>query len=354
MIKKLSNSIRAKGTVIAIAIMFLSCFVSFALMTVLFLVFHYNDQLSIYEAHELYGRYMLVTLVLCVALGSSLLYFVIRKISDPIIQISEATKEVAKGDFSMKIDYKSDDEIGILARNFNVMTAELSNMEYLRKDFISSVSHELKTPIASIQGFAEMLQNKNVTEENYQAYTNIIIEETKRLSHLSSNMLRLSKLDHQFIPESTNPFSIDEQIRRTVVLLEEKWSSKNLGFDIDLEKMDYMGDEAMIQQIWMNLIDNAIKFSRESGLISIQGKKNRDYVVIEIKDQGVGISQVDQRRVFEKFFQADKSHSIEGSGLGLAIVKKIVEIYGGEIDFTSEIGYGTSCIVRLPFKKIIS
>ena len=351
MIKKLSKSIRAKGTLIAIGILFFSCFISFALMTTLFFLLFHND-LSVSEAHAVFGRLMFVTLILCVALGGSLLFVAIKKISDPIIQISNAAKEVAKGDFSMKVDYKSNDEIGVLARNFNLMTTELGNMEYLRKDFISSVSHEFKTPMASIQGFAEMLQDKDLSEENFQAYTNIIIEETKRLSHLSSNMLRLSKLDHQFIPECTKPFSLDEQIRRVIVLLEEKWSRKNLELDIDLEEIVYTGDEALIQQIWLNLIENAIKFSAESGTIFIKAKKISDKVVTEIKDQGIGISKTDQGRIFEKFFQADKSHSKEGSGLGLAIVQKIVEIYDGEIVFTSEIGQGTTFVVKLPLKNL--
>ncbi|SHH24891.1 HAMP domain-containing sensor histidine kinase [Desulfosporosinus lacus] len=350
MAKNLSNSIRAKGTLIAIGILFFSCFVSFSLMTILFLVLYHGD-LSISEAHAVFGSFMFVTLILCVALGGSLLFFAIRKISDPIIRISNATKEVAKGDFSIKMDYKSNDEIGVLTQNFNLMTTELGNMEYLRKDFISSVSHEIKTPIASIQGFAEMLQDKELSEENFQAYTNIIIDETKRLSHLSSNMLRLSKLDHQFIPEITKQFSLDEQIRRTIVLLEEKWSKKNLELDIDLEKIVYTGDEALIQQIWLNLIENAIKFSAESGTVFIHARKISNKVIAEIKDQGIGISKIDQGRIFEKFFQVDESHSKEGSGLGLAIVKKIVEIYDGEIDFTSEIGQGTTFVVKLPFRN---
>ncbi|KUO78751.1 MAG: histidine kinase [Desulfosporosinus sp. BRH_c37] len=350
MIKKLSNSIRAKGTLMAIGILFFSCFVSFALMTTLFfLVFH--DDLSVREAHAVFGSLMFVTLILCVALGGSLLYFAIRRISDPIIRISNAAKEVAKGDFSMKLDYKSNDEIGILVQNFNLMTTELGNMEYLRKDFISSVSHELKTPIASIQGFAEMLRDKDLSDETIQVYTKIIIDETKRLSHLSSNMLRLSKLDHQFIPECTKPFSLDEQIRRTLVLLEEKWSGKNLELDIDLDEIIFMGDEALIQQIWLNLIENAIKFSFESGTIYIQAKIISNMVVAEIKDQGKGISKLDQGRIFEKFFQADRSHSEEGSGLGLAIVKKIVEIYAGEIEYNSEIGQGTTFVVKLPLRN---
>ncbi|OEF96552.1 sensor histidine kinase [Desulfuribacillus alkaliarsenatis] len=348
MIKNLSNSIRAKGTVIAIGIMFLACVISFGFMTALFMAVHYNDNLSIAEAHELFRYYMIATLILCIVLGSSLLYLAIRKVSEPIIRISNATKEVAKGDFSIKIDYLSNDEIGVLAKNFNKMTTELGNMEYLRKDFISNVSHELKTPVASIQGFAEMLQNKNLSEENVHVYTTIIIEETKRLSNLSANMLRLSMLDHQSIPESGKLFSLDEQIRRAIVLLEEKWTKRNLELAIDLEKIDYTGDDSLTQQIWLNIIDNAIKFSRDSGTISIQAKKTADVVVVRIQDQGMGISDVDQERIFEKFYQADKSHSQEGSGLGLAIVKRIVEIHGGDIDFTSKVGQGTTFIITLP------
>lgn len=350
MIDKLANSIRAKGTLMAIGILFFSCFVSFSLMTILFFLLYHGD-LSIREAHAVFGSFMLVTLLLCVALGGSLLYLAMRKISEPIIRISNSAKAVAKGDFSVKMDYKGNDEIGVLAQNFNLMTAELGNMVYLRKDFISSVSHELKTPIASIQGFAEMLQDQDLSEEDFQSYTSIIIEEAKRLSHLSSNMLRLSKLDHQFIPEHTKPFSLDEQIRKTIVLLEEKWSKKNLELNIDLAEIAYTGDEALIQQIWLNLLENAIKFSAESGRIYIQAKKTPNNVLVEIKDQGIGISKIDQARIFEKFFQGDKSHSKEGSGLGLAIVKKIVDIYAGEVKVESELDQGTSFVVRLPFRN---
>jgi signal transduction histidine kinase len=224
-------------------------------------------------------------------------------------------------------------------------------MEYLRKDFISNVSHELKTPISSIKGFAEMLRDKDLSEEDFQAYTKIIIEESKRLSHLSSNMLRLSRLDHQLIPESSNTFFLDEQIRRTLVLLEEKWSGKKLKLDLDLEKIVYTGDEDLIQQIWLNLIENAIKFSAESGTIYIQARKIQNKAVVEVKDQGIGITESDQERIYEKFFQADKSHSKEGSGLGLAIIKRIVEIHQGEINFTSEAGCGTSFTVKLPLNS---
>jgi signal transduction histidine kinase len=347
---KISKSIRAKGTLIAIGILFFSCFVSTAITTILFLV-SYDKNMNIREAHGIFSSLMFLSFFLCVALGSILLYTAMRKITEPIIRISDAATAVSKGDFSIKIIQQSDDEIGTLAKNFNLMTEELNNMEYLRKDFISSVSHEFKTPIASIKGFAELLQNKNLSDEDFRTYTNIIIEETKRLSHLSSNMMRLSKLDHQRIPESVKTFSLDEQIRKTLVLLEEKWTSKNLTLEINLDQISYTGDEALIQHIWLNLIENAIKFSKEEGQIFINAKKFTNHIYVEIKDEGIGISNQDQARIFEKFFQADLSHSKEGSGLGLAIVKKIVEICRGEIQFVSGLGRGTTFKVHLPVEN---
>ena len=347
---KISKSIRAKGTLIAIGILFFSCFVSTAITTILFLV-SYDKNMNIREAHGIFSSLMFLSFFLCVALGSILLYTAMRKITEPIIRISDAATAVSKGDFSIKVIQQSDDEIGTLAKNFNLMTEELNNMEYLRKDFISSVSHEFKTPIASIKGFAELLQNKNLSDEDFRTYTNIIIEETKRLSHLSSNMMRLSKLDHQRIPESVKTFSLDEQIRKTLVLLEEKWTSKNLTLEINLDQISYTGDEALIQHIWLNLIENAIKFSKEEGQIFINAKKFTNHIYVEIKDEGIGISNQNQARIFEKFFQADLSHSKEGSGLGLAIVKKIVEICRGEIQFVSGLGRGTTFKVHLPVEN---
>lgn len=350
MTKQISKSIRAKGTIVAISILMFSCFISFTLMTSAFLL-TYKNVLNIKEAHAVFSSVMLIAFFLCIGIGSSLLYFALRKISRPIIEISNAANEVAKGNFSVETSHKSNDELGTLSKNFNLMVKELGNMEYLRKDFISSVSHEFKTPIASIKGFAEMLQDKNLSDEEFRTYTDIIIEETDRLSQLSMNILRLSKLDNQIIPESKKEFMLDEQIRKSIVLLEEKWSKKDLNLDLDLDEIIYIGDEGLIQQVWMNLIENAIKFSDEMGKIFIQAKKTQNHIYVEIKDQGIGIDENDQSRIYEKFFQGDKSHSKEGSGLGLAIVKKIVEICQGEIKLVSEKGKGTTFIVRLPIQS---
>lgn len=347
MIRNISRSIRTKGTLVAIGILCFSCFASFSVMTIFYFIFIKHNQISIKDAHI----FMFATLCLCATIGGLLLFLAMSRISKPIIRISHAAKEVANGNFLIKVDHNSKDEIGTLAQNFNLMVSELNTMEYLRKDFMSNVSHEFKTPIASIQGFAEMLQNKDLSEQDFQQYVKIIIEEASRLSYLSSNMLRLSRLDNHFIPDELTFFSLDEQIRKTIVLLEEKWSKKNLDFSIDLEEISFYGDEALIQQIWLNLIENAIKFSDESGLISIRTEKKAKEIIVEIKDYGVGIAEDSKERIYEKFYQSDLSHSKEGNGLGLAIVKRIVEICHGTIDVKSKLDVGTTFIIRLPLKK---
>lgn len=347
MIRKISSSIRAKGTLAAISLLCISCFTSFGIMTIFYFVFFKDDNITIRDAHI----FMFLTLFLCFAIGGVLLFLALRRISKPIIRISNAAKEVANGNFSVRVENNSNDEIGTLTQNFNIMAAELSTMEYLRKDFMSNVSHEFNTPIASIQGFAEMIQNKGLSDEDLKQYTNIIIEESRRLSHLCSNMLRLSRLDNHFIPEKAKQFSLDEQIRKMIVLLEDQWSKKKLEFDIDLEDISFLGDEALVQQIWLNLIENAIKFSNDSGLVSIRAWKIANTVSVEIRDQGLGIAEETMERIYEKFYQSDTSHSKEGNGLGLAIVKKIVDICDGTIEVKSKLGLGTSFTVKLPIKN---
>ncbi len=350
MTKWFSRSIRAKGTFVAIGILFFACFVTFAVSSIIFLLF-FEKNLTIEEAHVVYSEVMLVALLCCVLFGSLLLFYAMKWISRPILEISQAAEAVSKGDFSVKVMYRSNDELGHLAENFNLMTKELASMAYLQKDFITNVSHEFKTPIASIQGFAEMLQDKELSPEAFQQYTTIIISEARRLNQLSSNMLRLSKLDHQYILAKAKLFSLDEQIRKTVVLLEEKWSQKNLSMAIDLEKLDYFGDEALTQQVWLNLIENAIKFSNLNGTLKISAKRNGRMLEVIIEDNGIGLSDADQARVFDKFFQADQSRAQLGNGLGLAIVKKIIEISQGTIELSSKQHVGTKIVINLPMKS---
>jgi signal transduction histidine kinase len=288
-----------------------------------------------------------LVLTVCAALGSLLIVIAARMVVKPIKRLTAAAKEISKGNFDVKIETKSRDEVGQLADNFNIMTEELKNIEYLRKDFISSVSHEFKTPMTSIQGFAKLLKDKGLSSEQAEEYVDIIIFETDRLSNLSSNLLKLSKLENQAISVQHKYFSLDEQIRRVILLLENKWSEKDIEFDLNLDELNYKGDEELFYQVWVNLLTNAIKFSQQSGEIKITLKEESGKINLTIADKGIGIAEEDKDRIFEKFYKSDKSRSREGSGLGLSIVKKIIELHGGNISFESRLGYGTTFMIEL-------
>lgn len=288
-----------------------------------------------------------LVLLICALLGSALIAIASRMIVKPIKQLTTATKEVAKGNFDVKIITASKDEVGQLSTNFNLMTEELKNIEYLRKDFISSVSHEFKTPMTSIQGFAKLLKDKDLTEEQADEYTDIIISETGRLANLSNNLLRLSKLENQSIHEQHSNFSLSEQIRNVILLLEPKWSRKDLELNLELDEINYTGDEELLKQVWINLIENAIKFSNSGNSLKISIEKNIERIRVTIADSGVGIDAAHKNRIFERFYKVDKSRSNEGSGLGLPIVKRIVELHNGKIYFESTLGVGTTFIVEL-------
>lgn len=288
-----------------------------------------------------------LVLVICVAMGSMLIAIASRMIVKPIKKLTEAAKEVSKGNFDVKIETKSRDEIGQLTDTFNIMTRELKNIEYLRKDFISSVSHEFRTPMTSIQGFAKLLKDRTLSREQSDEYADIIISETGRLENLSSNLLKLSSLENKSIHENYRSFSLDEQIRRAILLMENKWSEKDIELDLDLDKVTFKGDEELMYQVWINLISNAIKFSGSGGELKIDLKESDGRIKISIGDKGIGIADEDKDRVFERFYKADKSRTKEGSGLGLPIVKKIVELHGGRVYFESELGKGTTFFIEL-------
>ncbi|MBC8544003.1 sensor histidine kinase [Bianquea renquensis] len=291
---------------------------------------------------------VIVALIICTSIGGLLVLFAVRQITKPVKRLTKAAQEVAKGNFDVQVDYDSADEIGVLTRNFNRMVRELRNMEHLRKDFLSNVSHEFKTPIASIQGFANLLKDSTLPPERFDEYTDIIISESDRLSKLTSNVLKLSRLENQDIVSVKQEFSVDEQIRRVLLLLEQKWTEKELELDLRLEPVRWVGNEEMLEQVWINLIGNAIKFSDPGGYLKIQLYRKNFIVVAEIEDHGIGMDAEVQERIFDKFYQGDSSHSKEGSGLGLAIVKRILELCKGEIACKSEPGVGTRFTIWLP------
>lgn len=284
-------------------------------------------------------------------LGTLIILFVVRGIVKPIKELSKASREVAKGNFDVHVETKSTDEVGRLAEDFNTMVRELKSIDTLRKDFVSNVSHEFRTPITSIKGFAKLLRDDDLSDQQRFEFSDIIVSESERLTTLSNNLLRLSELDSQVIRQEAVLFSLDEQIRKTILILEPQWSKKNIEFDIDLERVEYRGEEDLLKQVWLNLIHNAIKFSGNNGLIRISLFRQNDTLRIEICDQGIGISEEDKKHIFDRFYKGDKARSGEGNGLGLVIAKRIVEISGGKIHVESEKGKGTQFTVEFVLYK---
>ena len=266
----------------------------------------------------------------------------------PIKQIGSAMEKISEGDFSIRLETKSNSkEIKEIFSGFNMMAKELSSTEILQSDFVSNVSHEFKTPINAIEGYSMLLQNdENITEEQKE-YIEKIIFNTQRLSSLTGSVLLLSKLENQSIVSNKTKFDLDEQIRKSLLILEGQWEKKNIEFDIEMDDTDFIGNESLLHHIWDNLLSNAIKFSDEGGEIKIRLKNYSDQIIFTISDQGPGIDEEAQKHIFDKFYQADSSHKQEGNGLGLALVKKIIDLENGDISVKNNDDKGCTFTVIL-------
>lgn len=271
------------------------------------------------------------------------------KVLEPITKLSKAMTQVSEGDFEQKLETNSRiDEISESYRSFNIMTKELRATEVLQADFVSNVSHEFKTPINAIEGYTMLLQGEELSEEQNE-YTEKILFNTYRLSSLIGNILLLSKLENQNIPMKKTEYRLDEQIRQAILLLETKWTEKEIGFQVDMGEITFLGNEGLFMHIWINLIDNAIKFSLAHGTIILCLKQENHTVKFILEDEGPGMDEEVKKRIFDKFYQADDSHKAEGNGLGLALVKRIVDSAGGTIEVENREYGGCRFTVKLPF-----
>jgi signal transduction histidine kinase len=290
-----------------------------------------------------------VALIVSSAIGTFVSALASERVLKPLNQLVQATRVVSQGDFGVRVEEIDDDsEVANLLRGFNHMAEELGSIEILRDDFINNFSHEFKTPIVSIRGFAKQLQNETLSPEKRREYEDIIISESERLTHLSTDILLLTDYEHQQIVANRSEYELDEQIRNCVILLESQWSRKCLDMELDLEAARIFGNAEMLSHLWINLIDNAIKFSNENGRVSISCREEADDIRVAISDEGKGMDEVEQRHIFEKFYKGDRSHVAHGNGLGLSIVKRIIELCEGEIGVESGIGEGSTFAVRLP------
>ncbi len=256
--------------------------------------------------------------------------------------LNDATKKIAKGDYSVRVEEKGPTEIMELNHSFNYMAQELSSVELLRKDFVDNFSHEFKTPITSIIGFAKLLRNHDdLSKEEQNEYLDIIIEESQHLSDLSANILNVSKLENQSILTDVELCDVSELIRTSIVSIEMKWSQKNIDIKFDSDEICLYGNQQLLKELFINLLDNAVKFSPVGGVVKIKTKLEDDECQISISNMGAPITKEQQNHLFEKFYQVDASHSTNGSGLGLTIVKRIVELHQGKIEVKSDHGYNT-------------
>ncbi len=269
----------------------------------------------------------------------------------PVVKLSKAMKQVAAGDFGIRL--KSDSgiqEIRDSYDSFNLMVGELEATETLQTDFVANVSHEFKTPINAIEGYATLLQGGN-GDEQQQSYVDRILLNTRRLSMLVGNILLLSKVSNHSIPIAKTKYRVDEQIRQAIVLLEPQWSERNAEFDVDLDEVTWNGPESLMHHVWSNLIGNAIKFGPEGGLIRIELKQTESRFVFSVVDEGNGVPEAERQRIFHKFYQLDSSHKQEGNGLGLALVKQIIDGCDGDIEVENLDQGGCKFTVTLPMNR---
>jgi len=331
-------------TTISIVIINIITIIIAAILTYFLIAINILNEKNIQKPIVILG----INLVACIIIG-----IIVSAISSKIVlkhvrEFIEAIDKLSRGDFSIRLNIKKPPELRVLSKNFNTMAKELEGIEVLRTDFINNFSHEFKTPIISIKGFAEILKDDNLSKEERDEYLDIIIEESKRLASLSTNVLNLSKIENQVILQDRQRFNIGEQIRQSILLLDTKFESKNISLDISIEDTYINGNKELINQVWLNLLDNSIKFNRINGIVSISLKRSKNDVIIVIADTGVGISSDSLPKIFDKFYQEDTSHSKNGNGLGLAIVKKIIELHGGIINCDSIQYKGTKFTIILP------
>lgn len=290
----------------------------------------------------------------CVFLTGSIVFLVIADIIvKPLTRLTNAIKELSNGNYNVRVDNVGQDEISKLNQGFNQMARQLAKQDETRQKFISDISHEFQTPLTSIQGFANILKEEDFPKEQRVKYANIILYNSKRLSSLAKNMLQLTLLDREEIELELTNYSLVEQMNRVISTQENQAMEKNIEIVFEMPKKEIFieGDEQRLEQVWTNIISNAIKYTNEGGLITITMKKNSKDIEVSIEDTGIGMSKEVVSHIFERFYREDKARNVEGNGLGLAIVKSIVDLHHGKIDILSQVDVGTNFIVRLPIEK---
>ena len=306
-------------------------------MTIVGLVMYFvlqRDTLDI-ASIETISLLCMFFLLASIVLGTIISIFIGRVFLKDADVVIGGMESLARGEYDVRVPVVKQGIQKKLAESFNILASELENTESLRADFVNDFAHEFKTPIVSLLGFAKLLKTDGLTEEERKEYLNVIEEEAERLSELSTNSLNLTRVEKQSILTGQTQFNLSEQIRNTVLLVEKKWMQKNLDLNIELEEINVFGNEEMLKQVWINLIDNAIKFSFDNKELLLSLKKVAGEVVFSITNIGNQILDSEKEKIFTRFYRSKSTVGIEGNGVGLAIVKKIVELHDGKVKVES-------------------
>lgn len=327
----------------------------FSIFTVVYTILNSTENIHLYVKIG-----TMIVFIMIVSLITLFLFEYFRKLffMKPIKLIQNVTKQVASGDFSIHIDPQRNDglidEFEVIYQDLNAMITELASVEILRQDFVSNVSHELKTPLAIIQNYVVFLQDQSISQDERLLYTNKIVDVTNRLSLLVSTILQLNQFENQKPNFKPSAFNLSEQISRCALKYEAIWTDKNIDMNIELDQdISILADEKILDVVWDNLISNALKFTGENGSITVQSCVYQDELKVKIKDNGIGISKNGQKHIFDKFYQDDISHATKGNGLGLALVKKILTIMNCRITVKSEPEKGAEFTVIFDKSMII-
>ncbi|WP_174615461.1 sensor histidine kinase [Virgibacillus ihumii] len=296
-------------------------------------------------------RIFLAVLLVLVLLFSFLLILIsTRFIVKPVERLTDATRKIAAGNYHVKLNVNRRDEIGRLASDFSQMSNNLQKTEEKRQEFVSNVSHEIQSPLSSIQGFSQLLREEDMTDEERTYYLTIIEKESRRLSQLSKQLLTLSFLDNDLDEREQHTIMLGEQLREVVSAVQWLWSEKGITVELEDAPFQIVGDSKLLYQVWMNLLTNAIRYTESGGTVQIHTKEHNQTVDVTVEDNGIGIAEKDIPHLFDRFYKVDKARTRteNSTGLGLSIVKKIIELHGGIIMVESEPGKGTAFTVSLP------
>lgn len=291
--------------------------------------------------------------VLLIAVIFTLVDHIRRKISvdRPVKIITDATEKFMKGDFSVRISPMQgagSEGFNQIIIAINSMAQELSGIETLRTDFVSNVSHEMKTPLSVMQNYGTLLQGAELSQEKRIEYAKGVTDASRRMADMMTNILKLNRLENQQIFPKMEVFDLGEQLCECLLQYESVWEKANIEIETDIaEDVKVKADAELLSLVWNNLFSNAFKFTEAGGTVSVSLAATSYHAIVKVRDTGCGMTPEIGAHIFEKFYQGDTSHSTQGNGLGLALVKRVVDIMQGEINVESTVGKGTTFTVKI-------